>query len=116
MTQDRSGPGRNQTGSAEFYGRAAGPQQTPKTGSKKEWRTGRHGKATSDKTIARTAGFGPLYRGEASGRTPSNSTPSDLTATIFDHVGIDPATNYHDGFQRTSQRLCDGTPVREWAA
>jgi hypothetical protein len=39
--------------------------------------------------------------------------PADLTATILYHLGIDPATTYHDSFQRMSQRLCEGTPIRD---
>jgi hypothetical protein len=39
--------------------------------------------------------------------------PADLTATILYHLGIDPATTYHDAFQRVDQRLCEGTPIRD---
>ncbi len=39
-------------------------------------------------------------------------TPGDLTATILYHLGIDPATEYHDNFQREQQRLSAGTPIR----
>lgn len=38
---------------------------------------------------------------------------SDLTATILHHLGIDPALEYDDGFQRMRQRLCEGEPVRD---
>lgn len=40
-------------------------------------------------------------------------TPADLTATILHHLGIDPALEYDDGFQRMRQRLCEGIPVRD---
>jgi hypothetical protein len=38
-------------------------------------------------------------------------TPADLTATILQHLGIDPSLEYDDGFQRMRQRLCEGVPV-----
>jgi hypothetical protein len=38
-------------------------------------------------------------------------TPADLTATILHHLGIDPALEYDDAFQRMPQRLCEGVPV-----
>lgn len=38
-------------------------------------------------------------------------TPADLTATILHHLGIDPAIEYDDGFQRIHQRLSEGIVV-----
>ncbi|MSR60067.1 MAG: DUF1501 domain-containing protein [Planctomycetaceae bacterium] len=38
-------------------------------------------------------------------------TPADLTATILQHLGIDPSLEYHDDFQHLRQRLSEGTPV-----
>lgn len=38
-------------------------------------------------------------------------SPADLTATILHHLGIDPAIEYDDGFQRIRQALCEGSPV-----
>ncbi|HTI49431.1 MAG TPA: DUF1501 domain-containing protein [Planctomycetaceae bacterium] len=40
-------------------------------------------------------------------------TPADLTATILHHLGIDPAIEYDDGFQRMRQRLSEGLVVEE---
>jgi hypothetical protein len=40
-------------------------------------------------------------------------TPADLTATILHHLGIDPALEYEDEFQRLRNRLSDGRPVRD---
>jgi hypothetical protein len=39
-------------------------------------------------------------------------TPADLAATILLHLGIDPATSYHDDFQRLRQHLSEGRPIR----
>ncbi len=38
-------------------------------------------------------------------------TPADLSATILEHLGIDPATEYDDGFLQIRQRLSTGRPV-----
>ena len=40
-------------------------------------------------------------------------TPADLTATILNHLGIDPALEYEDEIQRTRQRLSDGQVIRD---
>jgi hypothetical protein len=40
-------------------------------------------------------------------------SPADLTATILYHLGIDPALQYVDEFQRIPNRLSEGTPVRD---
>lgn len=42
-------------------------------------------------------------------------TPADLSATILHHLGIDPAREYVDEFQRQRHRLSDGSPVRDLA-
>lgn len=39
-------------------------------------------------------------------------TPADLSATVLSHLGIDPAQEYHDQFQRVSRRLSEGRVVR----
>jgi hypothetical protein len=39
-------------------------------------------------------------------------TPADLSATILKHLGINPAWEYDDEFQRLRHRLSDGEPVR----
>lgn len=39
-------------------------------------------------------------------------TPADLSATVLSHLGIDPAREYHDQFQRVSRRLSEGRVVR----
>ena len=39
-------------------------------------------------------------------------TPADLAATILKHLGINPATEYVDEFQKLRHKLSDGTPVR----
>jgi hypothetical protein len=38
-------------------------------------------------------------------------TPADLTATILHHLGIDPAREYEDGFQRLRQPLSAGKRI-----
>jgi hypothetical protein len=40
-------------------------------------------------------------------------SPADLAATILLHLGVDPATTYHDRFQRLDRPLCQGTPLRD---
>ena len=40
-------------------------------------------------------------------------TPADLTATILYHLGIDSNLEYYDEFQRISERICAGTPIRD---
>lgn len=40
-------------------------------------------------------------------------TPADLTATILEHVGIDPTREYEDQFQRLQNRLSTGRSVRD---
>ena len=40
-------------------------------------------------------------------------TPADLTATVLHHLGIDPARQYEDEFQRLRHHLSDGRPVRD---
>jgi hypothetical protein len=40
-------------------------------------------------------------------------TPADLTATILHHLGIDHTREYVDEFQRLSNRLSKGSPVRD---
>jgi len=39
-------------------------------------------------------------------------TPADLSATILDHLGINPHLEYHDRFQRMPQRLSEGRVIR----
>jgi uncharacterized protein (DUF1501 family) len=38
-------------------------------------------------------------------------SPADLSATIFDHLGIDPTREYVDEFQKQRHRLSHGRPV-----
>jgi hypothetical protein len=40
-------------------------------------------------------------------------TPADLSATILHHLGVDPAQQYEDAFQRLRHRLSDGKVVRD---
>lgn len=42
-------------------------------------------------------------------------TPADLTATILEHLGIDPALEYDDGFQKLHQRLSEGIAMSDLA-
>lgn len=42
-------------------------------------------------------------------------TPADLTATVLDHLGIDPGQYYQDEFQKQHNRLSPGRPVRDLA-
>ncbi len=39
-------------------------------------------------------------------------TPADLSATVLTHLGIDPALEYHDRFQRIPQRLSEGRGIK----
>jgi uncharacterized protein (DUF1501 family) len=39
-------------------------------------------------------------------------SPADLTATILDHLGIDPSQTYHDEFQKLERKLSEGRVVR----
>ena len=39
-------------------------------------------------------------------------TPADLSATILQHLGIDPVKEYEDEFQKLRYRLSDGEPIR----
>ena len=62
---------------------------------------------------------GGVHGGQAFGATTRNGgyvadspvTPADLAATIFQHLGIDPGTRYHDHFLQTRQPLTTGRPV-----
>ena len=40
-------------------------------------------------------------------------SPSDLSATILHHLGIDPRREYWDRFQQVSRRLSEGEPLRD---
>jgi uncharacterized protein (DUF1501 family) len=40
-------------------------------------------------------------------------TPADLTATVLDHLGIDPTQRYEDEFQRLRSPLSEGRAVRD---
>lgn len=37
--------------------------------------------------------------------------PSDLAATILQHLGVDPSQTYFDEFQREERLLCEGRPI-----
>jgi uncharacterized protein (DUF1501 family) len=39
--------------------------------------------------------------------------PADLSATILQHLGVDPRLTYHDAFQRVDRVLSEGTPVTD---
>ena len=39
--------------------------------------------------------------------------PADLSATILQHLGVDPRLTYHDEFQRVDRLLSEGTPVAD---
>jgi hypothetical protein len=39
-------------------------------------------------------------------------SPADLTATILQHLGIDPGQTYHDELQKLDRRLSEGRPLR----
>jgi uncharacterized protein (DUF1501 family) len=39
-------------------------------------------------------------------------SPADLTATILNHLGIDPSQTYHDEFQKLERKLSEGRVVR----
>lgn len=39
-------------------------------------------------------------------------SPADLTATILDHLGIDPSQTYHDEFQKLERKLSEGRVVK----
>ena len=62
---------------------------------------------------------GGVQGGQVSGATSRNGgyvadgpvTPADLAATVFQHLGIDHSTRYHDHFLQTRQPLSSGTPV-----
>jgi len=43
------------------------------------------------------------------------ASPSDLTATVLYHLGIDPTLSYYDKFQRIEQPLCEGTRLMDLA-
>jgi hypothetical protein len=38
-------------------------------------------------------------------------TPADLTATLLEHMGVDPAQQYWDPFQQQKQVLTEGRPI-----
>jgi hypothetical protein len=38
-------------------------------------------------------------------------SPADLTATMLQHLGVDPSLHYYDHFQRVEQRICEGNPI-----
>jgi hypothetical protein len=38
-------------------------------------------------------------------------TPADLTATLLEHIGVDPAQQYWDPFQQQKQKLTEGRPI-----
>ena len=42
-------------------------------------------------------------------------SPADLSATVLDHLGIDPAGHYWDEFQQTRQQLSTGRVISELA-
>jgi len=62
---------------------------------------------------------GGVRGGQAFGATTRNGgyvadspvTPADLSATVFQHLGIDPSTRYQDHFLQTRQPLTTGQPV-----
>ena len=62
---------------------------------------------------------GGVRGGQAFGATTRNGgyvadspvTPADLSATVFQHLGIDPGTRYQDHFLQTRQPLTTGQPV-----
>lgn len=58
---------------------------------------------------------GQLYgRSDARGAYPAEKalSPSDITATVYHALGIDPGAILRDSLGRT-HRLCEGTPIRE---
>lgn len=62
---------------------------------------------------------GKLGGGKMYGKTTSNGGyvdsdpvhPADLTATILQHLGIEPTLEYDDEFTQQKQRLCEGSPL-----
>lgn len=64
---------------------------------------------------------GGVRGGQAYGATTSTGgyvrekpvSPADLSATILEHLGIDPRRQYFDNFQRIAQRLSIGEPIRD---
>lgn len=62
---------------------------------------------------------GGVQGGQAYGRTNRIGafvedrpvSPTDLAATILDHLGVDCRQQYWDAFQQSPRRLCDGHPV-----
>ena len=66
---------------------------------------------------------GGISGGQVYGSTTANGgyvatqpvTPADLTATILEHLGIDPSLEYDDGFQKFRQRLSEGIAIRDFA-
>jgi len=63
---------------------------------------------------------GGVRGGQAYGTTTRNGgyvldqpvTPSDLTATILHHLGVDATGHYFDEFQNINRRISEGTPIR----
>jgi len=63
---------------------------------------------------------GGVRGGQVYGATNENAgyvverpvSPADLSATILDHLGIDPSQVYHDEFQKLERRLSEGQVVR----
>lgn len=64
---------------------------------------------------------GGVRGGQVCGATTSTGSyvqekpvsPADLSATILKHLGVDPSRRYFDQFQRISQRLSIGEPLRD---
>jgi hypothetical protein len=66
---------------------------------------------------------GGVRGGQVYGQTVANGgyvkekpiSPADLSATILDHLGIDPSLEYYDRFLQVQQRLSVGRPIRDLA-
>lgn len=62
---------------------------------------------------------GGVRGGQVFGSTTDNGgyvadnpvTPADLSATVFQHLGLDPSVEYHDHFLQARQRLTNGRAV-----
>lgn len=64
---------------------------------------------------------GPVRGGQVYGATSKNggyvedkpTTPADLSATILNHLGIDPSLTYHDEFQQVERKLSTGKVIND---
>ena len=64
---------------------------------------------------------GSIGGGQVYGATTNNGgyvaenpvTPADLSATILQHLGVDPSLEYHDEFQNVQRKLSLGIPIED---